>query len=67
MSEHLKRKIRLVNGARKRFKDCVNKGESKENCFEKAINWLRGTAKFQGIEISDDEVRNLKMKWLEEE
>ena len=67
MSEHLKRRIRLVMGARKKFEECVNIGVSKERCFEKAINWLKGTAKFQGVEISDEEIENLRVKWLEKE
>jgi len=66
MSENLKRRIRLAMGARKKF-ECVNRGENKEKCFEKAINWLKGTAKFQGVEISDEEIENLRVKWLEKE
>lgn len=65
MSEKLERKVRLINGAKKKFEDCANKGENKEKCFKEAINWLKGTAEFQGVEISDEEIENLRVKWLE--
>lgn len=66
MSEKSERKIRLINGAKKRFEDCVNEDENKEKCFEKAINWLKSTAEFQGVEIPDEEIENLRVKWLRE-
>jgi len=67
MGENLKRRIKLENRAKERFEECVNKGKNKEKCFEEAVNWLKGIAKFQGVEIRNEKIENLRVKWLKEE